>query len=224
MPASDHRIFISYRRDDDPFAARIIYDRLVRHFGDANVFFDVDSIPIGVDFVEYLDSEVQKCSAFIAVIGRGWVDASDPVGNRRLDNENDFVRIEIESALTRDMLVVPVLVNGADMPGAQELPESIRPLSRRNALSVSHLRFEADADGMARALEKALDDKVKRAREAEEAQIAEEARKAEDARRRKLRAPLKRSAWPMRPAKLKQRPAGQKRSADKKRSARRRRN
>ena len=180
------KIFISYRRDDSAFAAGRIYDRLTDHFGDENVFFDVDSIPIGVDFVEYLSNEVRQCSAFVSIIGDRWLDAQDALGNRRLDNEEDFVRIEIEAALDLGLLIVPVLINGAEMPHAAALPVSVRPITRRNALSVSHARFKADADGMVRQLDEALkrrDEEIaEREREAERLKAEDEARKSEEAR------------------------------------------
>lgn len=134
--STGHRVFISYRRSDSIDICGRMYDRLVRDFGDDNVFKDVDNIPFGVDFVDYLDNQVKKCTVLLAVIGQQWVSASDDKGRRRLDDPNDFVRIEIESALKRNILVVPVLVGGAEMPYAEDLPETLRPLTRRNGISI----------------------------------------------------------------------------------------
>jgi TIR domain-containing protein len=116
---------------------------------------DVDGIEPGVDFVKALDDQVAQCSAFIAVIGPGWADLKSAEGQRRLDQPNDHVRIEIESALKRDIRVIPVLVDRARMPTANELPDSLKPLSRRNAITLSHHRFGPEVDELARVLERA---------------------------------------------------------------------
>ena len=126
-----------YRRDDSAAIVGRMYDRLARQFGGENVFKDVDNIPFGVDFVEHLDREVQKCDALFVVMGPRWLEAS-PEGGWRLDDPNDFVRIEIASALRRAIPVVPLLVDGAQMARAEQLPEEIRALSRRNGTVIRH--------------------------------------------------------------------------------------
>lgn len=131
------RVFISYRRDDSATIVGRIADRLVRDLGEANVFKDVDNIPFGVDFVEHLDREVRKCTVLFAVIGRQWLQTQAD-GRRRLDDPNDFVRIEIGSALRRQIPVVPLLVDGASMPRAEDLPEDLKPLARRNGIEIRH--------------------------------------------------------------------------------------
>ena len=130
-----HKVFISYRRSDSIDICGRIYDRLVRDFGEENVFKDVDNIPFGVDFVEYLDNQVKECTVLLAVVGPKWVDVEDDKG-RRIDDPNDFVRIEIESALKRNILVVPLLVGGAGMPHMGDLPETLQPLTRRNGIQI----------------------------------------------------------------------------------------
>ena len=134
--AQSHKVFISYRRSDSIDICGRIYDRLVRDFGEQNIFKDVDNIPFGVDFVEYLDNQVKECTVLLAVIGPKWVEVEDDKGRRRIDDPNDFVRIEIESALKRNILVVPLLVSGAGMPYTEDLPESLQPLTRRNGIQV----------------------------------------------------------------------------------------
>jgi hypothetical protein len=133
-------IFLSYRRDDSIDAAGRIYDRLVEHFGSESVFMDVDSIPLGIDFRQYLQDTVSRCDVLLAVIGHGWLEARHPegplVGQRRLDNPDDFVRIEIQTALERGILVVPVLVGRATMPVAKDLPDGLKELAFRNAAEV----------------------------------------------------------------------------------------
>jgi len=150
------KIFINYRREISAAAAGRLSDRLVQHFDLDHLFMDVDGIEPGVDFVKALDEQVAGCSAFIAVIGPGWAELTNAEGQRRLDLPNDHVRIEIESALKRDIRVIPVLVDGAGMPKAELLPDSLKPLSRRNAVTLSHHRFGAEVDEMARTLKDAL--------------------------------------------------------------------
>ncbi len=101
-----------------------------------SVLRDVDSIPLGVDFRAYLDEQVAKCDVFLAVIGRDWMKAKGRKGKSRLDDPGDFVRIEIESALTRQIPVIPVLVRGAKIPEAERLPPSMQSLSYRNGIVV----------------------------------------------------------------------------------------
>jgi hypothetical protein len=115
---------------------------------------DVDGIEPGLNFVKALSGNVEACDVLLAVIGPTWLEVRDDHGQRRLDNPNDFVRIELEAALKRDVRVIPVLVDGAPMPRSEELPEPLRELSQRQAVRLVHERFGADADGLATALEK----------------------------------------------------------------------
>lgn len=136
-------VFISYRRGDAGDVVGRIYDRLVDRFGRSHVFKDVDSIPLGVDFRQQLSESVGGCRIFLAIISRGWLQQSD--GERRIDQSNDFVRIEIEAALQRSIPVIPVLVQGASLPSEQELPDSLRELAYRNATVVrADPDFQAD--------------------------------------------------------------------------------
>ncbi len=129
------KILISYRREDSADVTGRIYDRLIQVFPQS-VFRDVDSIPLGVDFRTYLDEQVAKCDVFLAVIGRDWMKAKGRKGKSRLEDPSDFVRIEIESALKRQIPVIPVLVGGAKIPEAQRLPTSIQDVSYRNGIVV----------------------------------------------------------------------------------------
>src|SRR5215510_5212584 len=97
---------------------------------------DVDSIPIGLDFRKYLHDAVSRCDALVAVIGKNWCDAKTPGGKRRLEDARDHLRIEIEAALQRDIPVIPVLVQGANVPAEDLLPETIRSLAYRNGVSI----------------------------------------------------------------------------------------
>jgi flagellar biosynthesis GTPase FlhF len=159
------RIFISYRRIDSEGYAGRIYDRLAPYFGNDAIFMDVDDIPAGVDFVKYLEKEVQSCDVLIALIGRQWLNVKDEHGIRRLDNPNDFVRIEIATALKRDIRVIPVLLGGAQMPNVSDLPENLQSLTRRNGVLVYHHSFHADTNRLIKHLEDALRAAEKAAKE-----------------------------------------------------------
>jgi uncharacterized membrane protein YhaH (DUF805 family) len=150
------RIFINYRRGDDQAAAGRLYDRLLQHFDREQLFMDVDAIEPGVDFVKSLDEQVAACIAFIAVIGPRWLSARNNDGKPRLDDPTDYVRVEIESALKRDIRVIPVLVDGASMPRPSDLPASLQALARRNAVEIAHHRFAADCDDLAGRIKRAL--------------------------------------------------------------------
>ncbi len=115
-------IFVSYRREDSAYPAGWLFDRLAEHFGRARVFKDDDSIDPGENFAEVIATAVSSCAALVAVIGGLWLTAADEDGRRRLDDPEDFVRVEIETALARGVRVFPVLVNGASMPRSADLP------------------------------------------------------------------------------------------------------
>ncbi len=146
------RIFINYRRADSEGYVGRLYDHLMRHFEPGDVFMDVDSIPPGADFVQVLEDAVANCDVFIAVIGPIWASISDEGGTRRLDHWNDFVRIEIASALKQGKMVIPVLVGRARMPAPGDLPDDLSALARRNAIELSHQRFVYDADKLVSAI------------------------------------------------------------------------
>ena len=143
-------IFISYRRDDSAGHAGRVMDRLEHEFGRDYLFMDVDSIPLGMDFVKVLRDEVGKCGVLLAVIGPRWSDARDEDGNRRLDNPNDFVRVELAAALQRNIPVIPILLDGARIPKAHQLPDELKGLTSRNGLDVRHASFRSDMDRLIR--------------------------------------------------------------------------
>lgn len=142
------RIFISYRRDDSAGHAGRLYDRLRAHFGADRVFMDVTGIEAGIDFVEAIDSAVGGCDVLIAVIGRQWLKCTDNAGHRRLEDPHDFICLEVGSALKRKVRVVPVLVEGAVMPGPADLPERLRGLTRRQAVELRDTRWDADVEDL----------------------------------------------------------------------------
>ena len=153
-------IFINYRREDSISTAGRLHDRLAQTFGKKNLFMDVDSIPAGVDFVAHLSNQVAACNVVLVVIGRNWLNARDESGERRLDDPDDFVAIEIAAALARDIRVIPVLVDGARMPKPRELPESLKPLARRQAVEVRHTHFAKDAEALVARMREALGNEV----------------------------------------------------------------
>src|SRR5262245_30179670 len=109
-------IFVSYRRDDSRHAAGRLLDRLRQTYEPRHLFMDVNDIAPGLDFVKVLSEQVAACDVMLVVIGPNWLDAREDTGKRRLDDPRDFVRIEVEAALRRDVRVIPVLVDGASMP------------------------------------------------------------------------------------------------------------
>jgi len=140
-------VFISYRRDDSSGYARAITNQLREKLGPENIFIDVDAIEPGLDFVKAIEGAVGRCDVLLALIGPRWLDAGEE-RNRRLQNENDYVRTEIATALQRDIRVIPVLVGGAVMPASTDLPDDIIPLTRRNALEIRDTHFDADVEGL----------------------------------------------------------------------------
>jgi outer membrane protein assembly factor BamB len=164
------RIFMSYRREDTAFPAGWLYDRLASHFGRDQVFKDIDSIELGDDFIEVITTAVGSCDVLLALIGGRWLTITGQDGRRRLDNPDDFVRLEIEAALARHVRVIPILVDAAQMPRAGELPPSLAKLVRRQALELSPNRFDTDIGRLLRVLDRTIAEARDQARrDAEEA-------------------------------------------------------
>jgi hypothetical protein len=140
-------IFLSYRREDSAGYAGRLCESLERRLGKGLVFRDIDTIRAGEDFVDAIHRRLQTCQAMVVLIGREWLDAADVSRHRRLDQENDYLRLEIATALARpDVLVVPVLVEGMTMLRAEDLPDTIRALARRQAVSLRDETWDADVD------------------------------------------------------------------------------
>lgn len=150
-------IFISYRREDSSGHAGRLYDALNAHFGENVVFMDIDTIEPGVDYGEVIDRAVGSCKVLIALIGPEWLMVTDDRGIRRLDNPEDFVRMEIARGLKRrNVRVVPVLVQGARIPDKDQLPDDLSALARRNALELSDVRWQYDVGRLIRTLERVM--------------------------------------------------------------------
>jgi hypothetical protein len=145
-------IFISYRREDSEGEAGRLADDLVETFGQDSVFMDVDAIQPGRDFRKAIDESIHQCSVLMAIVGPGWLESKDALGQKRLEDSNDFVRLEISSALQRDIPVVPVLVRAAKMPRAEQLSPDLRELAYRNAVELTHARWRSDLQILIRAL------------------------------------------------------------------------
>src|SRR5271166_191609 len=185
------QIFISYRRDTSAMSAGRLYDRLSSHFASNQIFMDVDTIEPGVDFVRTIEEAVAACDVLIAVIGGRWLISPDEKGRRRLDNPEDFVRVEIATALKRGIRVIPVLVEGASMPRSGDLPNDLKSLVRRQALEVSHNRFRADSERLIGAVGRALESaraEQQREREEKERLEAEQRQREEQKRLERLEA------------------------------------
>src|SRR5919112_742868 len=167
VSATPGGIFISYRRQEAAFPAGWLYDRLRDRFGPEQVFKDVDNIDPGDDFIDKITTAVGSCDVLLALIGQGWLTITDDTGKRRLDDPDDFVRVEIEAALSRRVRVVPLLIDGATMPRPDQLPKSLASLVRRQAQELSPSRFDADANRLFGVLERTLEE-ARTQREAED--------------------------------------------------------
>ena len=151
------KIFISYRRQDSVAVAGRIYDRLNAHFGSDAVFMDIDSIPFGEDFREFIQSAVGQCDVLLALIGNKWSGQTSG-GARRLDAPRDFVRLEVEAALARDIPIIPVLIDQARMPAESELPASVSRLAYLHAIEVDYGReFHLHVDRLVKGIERLVD-------------------------------------------------------------------
>ncbi|MEP7338859.1 MAG: toll/interleukin-1 receptor domain-containing protein [Acidobacteriota bacterium] len=150
-------IFISYRRAHTAGHTGRLYDRLRQHFGDkAAVFMDLDTLSPGEDVSTSIETAVGSCNALIVMVGDQWVSVKGTDGNPRLHNFDDYVRNEVAVALKRNILVIPVLVEGAPMPQAKELPPDLVKLVRLNALEISDGRWEHDTHRLIGRLEQEL--------------------------------------------------------------------
>jgi TIR domain-containing protein len=146
------KVFISYRREDTAAAAGRVYDRLSRLLSKPNVFFDVSTIGGGEDFAEKIASEIGKSDAALVFIGDKWLEQGPSGAGPRLSEPDDYVRAELRAALSRPVLVLPVLVGGARMPRPEQLPEDIRAVATKNALPLRHESFDDDTENIVAAV------------------------------------------------------------------------
>ena len=156
------RIFISYRREDSSGHVLALLPSLRSHFGADRIFKDTDNIPPGADFLKFIKSELESCSVLLAIIGREWLTIQDPrLQRRRLDNPDDFLRVEVATALKNERIrVIPILIERAPMPAAQDLPSDLSELAFRNAVELSDGRWESDVRLLIEAIEHAVAESV----------------------------------------------------------------
>jgi hypothetical protein len=145
-------VFISYRRQDASGWARLLYDRLAEQLGDGQVFMDVDTMTLGMDWVDVITKSVGSCHVLLAIIGPDWLTITNDEGRRRLELSNDTVRLEIQAALERGIPIVPILVDEAEMPGEEDLPSTLRTLSRRHGAKLHHESFRQDVSEVVKAV------------------------------------------------------------------------
>jgi DNA-binding beta-propeller fold protein YncE len=155
-------VFISYRRGNTNAHAGRLYDRLKSRFGSERVFMDVDTIPPGIDFIDHLQAAVASCDAMLVLIGNDWLYSRGDDGERRLETSGDLVRLEVATALDRDVRVVPVLLQGVAMPKEHELPGDLARLARRNALTLSDTGWSDDVERLVDSLDPVLDRRTPR--------------------------------------------------------------
>lgn len=149
-------IFISYRRDDSGGEARRIWDGLARRFGADQVFIDSVTLEPGEDFVKAIHQKVAFCDVVVAVIGPGWLDSAGADGRRRLDDPEDWVRVELAAALEHGIRLVPALVRGARLPDAGALPEPLAALTNHQAIALRPATFERDVERLGAGLARRL--------------------------------------------------------------------
>src|SRR6266511_4418850 len=155
MPVAQHlRIFLKYRRDETSGHAGRLFDVLAARFGNDHVFMDIDRIEPGLDFADVISEAVASCDVFIALIGSRWLTSADAKGRPRLENPEDFIRLELEAALELDVRLIPALVQNAQMPSSDELPETLRPFARRHAVELSDTRWTFDIGKLIETLER----------------------------------------------------------------------
>ncbi|GAA0906351.1 toll/interleukin-1 receptor domain-containing protein [Virgisporangium aurantiacum] len=158
------RIFLSYRRDDVPPYVRLLKDHLSRRIPGAQVFMDIDSVSLGVDFADKIRTEIESSDALVAVIGAKWMGLTDEPGKSRLDDPDDYVRFEIRTAMVHGVPVIPVLVDGARPFRRDQMPAEIDRFAGLNALELTHLRFDDDIERLARDIQQAIENRVRVAR------------------------------------------------------------
>ncbi len=154
------KIFISYRREDTSGESGRLKDKLEQIFGQENIFYDVETLEAGLNFDESIAKALSESKVLLAMIGPHWLKVTDPKGTLRLQKEDDWVRKEISEALKRDLRVIPILVNGADMPDREELPEELKELSLKHAQELTSSRWNYDVGELTKVLEKLISKKT----------------------------------------------------------------
>ena len=149
-------IFISYREKDTAGETGRLVDSLKQYFYEDQIFMDIDKLEPGVDFTDVISTSLENCDVMLAVIGPNWAATNAGTGKSRIKDSNDWVRLEIATALERKIRVVPVLVDGAVLPASDDLPEDLQPLLRRQAYEISNKRWRYDTENLIAFLEKSV--------------------------------------------------------------------
>ena len=145
------KIFLSYRREDAGHAASRLHQLLSDHFGASSIIFDFESIQIGADFKTYLDEQLAQCDCLLAIVGKSWLDT---LRERADQDEQDYVRYEIQAAMKRDIPIIPVLVDNSLLPTSDNLPEELKALANNQTAVLSLERFSSDTTHLIQRLEK----------------------------------------------------------------------
>jgi len=149
-------VFVCYRRDDTSDAAGRLHDHLASTFGRDRVFMDIDSVPLGVNFVTHIKRQLEASAAVLVVMGPRWIAATDIDGNRHLDDPGDHVRLEVATALKQDLPVIPVLVQNASIPRPNDLPEDIRDLAFHNGIKLVPEFWRAGVERLIKELDRVM--------------------------------------------------------------------
>ncbi|MBA3823621.1 MAG: toll/interleukin-1 receptor domain-containing protein [Ktedonobacterales bacterium] len=153
----DARVFLSYRRQETEDLCGRIFDRLSKDYGQKQIFRDLNSIPLGVDFKGYLQKVINQCAVMLVLIGMEWIAIKDESGIRRLDDPNDFVRFEVEIGINCHIPIIPLFAHGAVMPKLQELPSTIQQLAYFNGISIhSDPYFHSNVDMVVQRIDQLL--------------------------------------------------------------------
>lgn len=158
MQKTKGSIFINYRKDDSNWNALALYNELQKYFSADQIFKDFNAIQPGDDFVESINKALHTCDVLLVLIGKNWLSATNAAGQRRLDDPEDFVRLEIAGALERNIKVIPVMLDNTPMPQEHELPENLHSLSRRQFISIDPIRFGDDVRHLSESIKKILAD------------------------------------------------------------------
>lgn len=151
-------IFINYRKDDSSWNALALYNELLKYFPKEKIFKDFNTIRPGDDFVESIQRALSKCNVLLVVMSKNWLEVTDKHGNRRISDPDDLVRIEIATAIERNIQVIPVLFDNIPMPTSAELPDNLRSLPRRQFVEIETTRFESDVKKLAEAIRELMPD------------------------------------------------------------------
>jgi len=155
-PPAKKNIFISYRVNDTSGETGRLVDSLKQCFSDDQIFIDIEKIEPGVDFTVAIARSLESCDVMLAIIGPNWQGLNPSTNTSRISNENDWVRLEISTALQRNIRVVPVLVDGAELPVAEQLPDDLQPLLKRQAYEISNKRWKYDTDELIKFLVRSI--------------------------------------------------------------------